>query len=147
MRNVRGCAVQVMSVFQDAQHEAAHVVVGVALGLRLDRASVREETHGDETWLGFALFYEGPRVAMNIMTAAGVVWERKVGDLAHASEDLKLLRRGRVRTNAELLALERAAWAILEGRASLHARVTRALLEGDVTGADLRAMVRETPRF
>lgn len=135
-----------------AQHEAAHVVVGVALGLRLRAASVDPakqdppgragpDDPGDD---GFTLWDpRGPREAWLLMTAAGVAWERRTGgDLRVAASDLADLRRAGVRGQARLVALERAAWAVLAERAALHARLTRALLEGDLTARDVRVMAR-----
>jgi hypothetical protein len=124
---------------QDAQHEAAHVVVGLALGLRLSRATVKRE--GDT--LGYVEFQKGAREAELITWAVGVAWERRFGDLEHAAGDLALLRAARVRGVARLRALERAAWCVLESRAGVHERVTRALLEDDVTPATLARLVAE----
>jgi hypothetical protein len=81
-----------MSALEDAQHEAAHVVVGVSLGLRLVRATVLSPVPDE---LGFAEFYEGAREAFLLMYAAG-----------------------------------------------LHARVTRALLEGDLDHAGVQRLGR-----
>lgn len=134
-----------MSKLEDAQHEAAHVVVGKALGLRLIRATLAAEDPADA---GYAHFGDGAREALMLMYAAGIAWERRAGgDVGYARGDVAALRDMRVYGNARVIALERAAWAILEGRAALHARVTRALLEGDLTDRDLRAIWRETPRF
>jgi hypothetical protein len=116
------------------------VVVGVALGLRLVRATltprgnVAAETMWEpEPW---------PREAGLLMTAAGIAWERVCGDLHHASYDVADLRRAGVRGNARIRVLERAAWAVLASRPGVHARVTRALLERDLTGKDVRALMR-----
>jgi hypothetical protein len=128
-----------MRSLADAQHEAAHVVVGVALGLRLCEARL---TPADPEILAYALFAPGPCEAERIMYAAGVAWERHAGDLAHAAGDLEALRRGGVRGNARLRALERAAWAVLVSRPGAHASVTRALLERDLTAADVRRLAR-----
>lgn len=128
---------------QDAQHEAAHVVVGVALGLRLLRATlgarvVRGEAESGSTeWV-----YPWPKEAGLIMTAAGVAWERRRGDLEHAGWDLRDLRRAGVRGQARLVALERAAWAVLMSRPGAFARVTRLLAERDITARDVRFMAR-----
>ena len=121
---------------QDAQHEAAHVVVGVALGLRVERVVLGSEP--EVTWRGSPW----PREAGLLMWAAGVAWERRCGDLFHASYDLKDLRRAGVRGNARIRALERAAWAVLMSRAGAHARVTRALLARDLVEADVRRLAR-----
>ncbi len=130
---------------QDAQHEAAHVVVGLALGLRLYRVrlGVRTTRAGDE--VGSTDWYSKPwpREADLIMTAAGVAWERQSGgDLKDASYDLADLRRAGIRGNARLRVLERAAWAVLMSRPGAHARVTRALLEHDLVEADVRKLAR-----
>jgi hypothetical protein len=80
---------------------------------------------------------------MALMTAAGIVWERKCGDLVHAQSDLHLIRsESGVKTNRELRAYELAAWAILAMRPGVHSRVTRALLEGPIKGRELRALFR-----
>jgi hypothetical protein len=75
------------------------------------------------------------------MFAAGVAWERRVGDLVWASDDLKVLRDIGV-TGSRLTACERAAWALLESRAGVHARVTRALLDGDLDDRSVKALFR-----
>jgi hypothetical protein len=121
----------------DAQHEAAHVVVGVALGAKVSRVTLA----GGGDVLG-CVDYLAPREAELLLLAAGVVWERRVGDLEHASYDLAALRRLRVYGQARLVALERAAWAVLSGAAGLHARVTRALLERDLTARDVARLAR-----
>ncbi len=127
-----------MRSFADAQHEAAHVVVGLALGLRLDCVRIYPDQRSSET-----VWYATPwhPEAVRIMTAAGVVWERRCGDLRHAAYDLADLRRDRV-TGKRLTACERAAWALLAERSALHTRITRALLEDDLTAADVRAIAR-----
>jgi hypothetical protein len=124
----------------DAQHEAAHVVVGTALGLRLTKATIESDR---KDWAGFVQFYEGAREAFLIMYAAGPAWERRTGgDLTLAHGDLSILRSMRVRGTMRVRALELAAWAVLESRAAQHARVTRALLEGDLTHRQLLALFR-----
>ncbi len=125
---------------EDAQHEAAHVVVGLALGLRLDRVWLGATPEDDciTQWHGTPWYRE----ADILMTAAGVAWERRCGDLTHARSDIAALRRRGIRGNARLRALEVAAWAILTERAGAHARVTRALVARDLTGRDVRALAR-----
>jgi hypothetical protein len=127
----------------DAQHEAAHVVVGVALGLRLRRVWLGKEKVGRYLYTGCAEWEPRPwpAEAHRIMTAAGVAWERRGGDLEHAAGDLAWLRKEHV-VGARLVAVERAAWALLETRMGLHTRVARALLERDLTGADVSRMAR-----
>jgi len=128
----------------DAQHEAAHAVVGIALGLRLDRITLDLPGEiGTEAaltiWHGTPWHHE----AVAMMFAAGVAWERRCGDLSKASFDLADLRRLHV-TGKRLTACERAAWAVLSERHALHTRIVRALVERDLTAADVRA-VAHTP--
>lgn len=133
------------SRLETAQHEAAHIVVGVSLGLRF--AAARVYADGDSA--GYAQFWAGPREAELICDAAGIAWERRVtGQLYRAAYDVRALRRAGVTGTARVRALELAAWAVLEARAALHAKVTRALLSGDaLTARDLRAIVaRATQR-
>lgn len=127
-----------------AQHEAAHLVVGVALGLRLGRASAREWYDGGEHCAGYAWFPLPPgrrTWAQAVMVAAGVAWERAV---APGIEDARgvarydwadLLASTPSRHDAETCV--RAAGALLTGLGALHARVTRGLLERDLTGVDV----------
>lgn len=133
-----------MSKLADAQHEAAHIVVGVALGLRLRTAHIRTHRVGRFVYTGETVWDPAPwpREAGLIMSAAGLAWERACGDLKTARSDTAELRRAGVRGNARVRVLERAAWSILEGRVALHTRLTRALLDGPVTWADIRAMIR-----
>lgn len=122
-----------------AQHEAAHVVVGVALGLHLRAATIRRE--GDT--LGYAQFVvpKRKRLAWAITLAAGLAFERRGGDLDTARADRKLLRAERYNAHA-IAALTLAADAILESRGLAHARVTRALLQRDLKRADIEALAR-----
>lgn len=120
-----------------AQHEAAHLVVGVACGLRPHSVTLGGEFSGLSWWYAKPWYRE----ADLICTAAGVVWERRCGDLKAACYDLADLRRMGVR-GRRLVALERAAWAILAERHSLHAKITRALYERDLTERDIRALAK-----
>jgi len=126
---------------QDAQHEAAHVVVGLALGLRLSRVWLGQDPDGTYGWTEW---HPKPwhREADLLMTAAGIAWERECGDLEWAGDDLRYLRRKGVRGNAPVRTLERAAWAILTSRPGVHARVTRALVDRDLTEADVKAIAQ-----
>jgi hypothetical protein len=126
-----------------AQHEAAHVVVGLHLGLSLREASAMRGVCPDGAVVeGYVWFPRGPSSALALMYAAGPAWERATGGLeAHERADVEAIRGlglGRGTT-----ALVRAAGAILTVHAPLHARVTRLLLErGRLTAADGRALVR-----
>ena len=129
-----------------AQHEAAHVVVGVALGLRL-RAAVVGARAGRIDGVpvdGWAWFHGGARrrEAIAVMTAAGVAWDRAVGAPAwRASLDLRGVRELTSGRHGVATAIACAA-AVLSARAAAHARVTRALLARDLTGDDLAAIAR-----
>ena len=127
-----------------AAHEAAHVVVGVALGLRLRAAAVGLEREGRTWYEGFAWFHAAPsrRIADAVSFAAGVAWDRALGEAPHSSsEDYRLCRelctsRHDVETCVALAA------AILSARRTAHRRVTRALLERDLTAQDIAALAR-----
>jgi len=120
-----------------AQHEAAHVVVGVALGLRLHLASALPA----DDCLGYAWFpWGGSSLGHALCTAAGVAWEVAVGgDLHHA--DLADLRRIQ-RSASGVRCAVRAAAALLTTLGPVHARVTRALLERDLRGQDIASLAR-----
>lgn len=128
----------------DAQHEAAHVVVGLALGLRLARVALGEKQAPGGAFVGETVWHGDPwpREAGLLMTAAGVAWERRCGNLRHAAYDIADLRRAGVKGNARIRVLETAAWSILATRAGVHARVTRALVERDLTASDVRRLAR-----
>lgn len=128
-----------------AQHEAAHVVVGVALGLRLRVASVAASYQDGRKLDGYARFDGrcGTTEAFGLMLAAGVAWERNVtGSDTFARGDLGVLREMHIRTPARVAALARASWSLLRELGPVHARLTRALVERDLTGADLTALAR-----
>lgn len=127
-----------------AQHEAAHLVVGVALGLHLGRASARACVIGDEHCAGYAWFPLPPgrrTWAQAIMVAAGVAWERAVAPGVSDTDGVArydwadLLEAVPSRHDAETCV--RSAGALLTGLGAMHARVTRGLLERDLTGADV----------
>jgi hypothetical protein len=127
-----------------SQHEAAHVVVGVALGLRLRRAVVG---YRDDPELGpitgFALFDKrGAAVPWAIMSAAGVYFEERRGVPSAARLDLAELRYACRGNTARMRAYIVSAGAILESRRAAWDAVTRALLERDITGADVERLAR-----
>lgn len=119
-------------------HEAAHVVVGVALGLRLHSACVRAwYANGTkrDAWTWFP--YTSP-VSDALVTAAGVAWSNACGDTL-GYLDARALR-GVAKKRRDFDAYVTAAAAILESRATAHARVVRALLEHDLTHADIERL-------
>lgn len=129
---------------ETALHEAAHVVVGTAVGLRLDKAIVG--AHAGRDIAGAAWFKGGPgkrrREAWALMYAAGIAWDR----ITHAPSwwalyDARALRRlSTGQHGAE--AYIRAATALLAGLNAEQARIARALLTRDITSTDLDAMAR-----
>lgn len=130
---------------ETAQHEAAHVVVGCAVGLRLRAAVVREEwdPHAKITIAGAAYFCgRAPREAWALMYAAGIAWDEMIGAPAWWHEIDERWARKHVNGPRGLIVVTRAATAMLAGLTREHARVTRALMERDLSGADIAAMAR-----
>lgn len=126
-----------------AQHEAAHVVVGVALGLRLRRAVVGSHWDAGEWLLGYAWFAADDvthREALSLMYAAGIAWDRSLRIHARSSSGDAAALRELVPGRHGRAAVVRAASALLGALTPEHARVTRALLEGDITGRDIARM-------
>ena len=124
-------------------HEAAHVVVGVALGLRLRRAVVaREPLPGGRVGLGWVQFAGGVRrrLAHAIMAAAGVAWERATGGRGDYYD--RRYARELVASGHDLESCVVAASALLATRGAAHAAVTRALLERDLGPRDIEAIAR-----
>ncbi len=77
------------------------------------------------------------------MYAAGIAFERSVrGHARSASGDLRLLREIYVCGAGRVRALETAARALLVTRSEVHARVTCALLERDLSGLDVARLAR-----
>lgn len=126
-----------------AQHEAAHIVVGTALGMRMRRAVLEAEPGW--SWSG-GVWFDGrasTTEAWGLMLAAGVAWEwATVGHARGAIGDLAVLRSMGVPTRARVRALATASGAMLAGLGAVHARVTRALLARDLAGADVAALAR-----
>lgn len=130
---------------ETAQHEAAHVVVGVRLGLRLDIAGIGiwrgdRKNPRDPGAVGFVSFYEATRgdlTAQAIMLAAGVAWDRMLGydpwsSSYDYSETWKIVR-GRKSVEACVT----SAMAMLGGLTREHAKITRGLLVRDISEQDL----------
>jgi hypothetical protein len=134
-----------MRELDTAQHEAAHLVVGVALGLRLRRAVIEAPPARGWTAPGYCWFYDetGKIQAEALMFAAGIAWERALGhgDATDASEDEKACR-ALLATDHDLRACVRAAGAMLATLAPIHTRVTRALLARDLSSRDLARIAR-----
>lgn len=131
-----------------AGHEAAHVVVGCALGLTFRAARVR--THPgvhdpSATWDGETWFLERPGDDLGhaIMAAAGVVWDQRVHAHVEAvpESDLWYVRKYMRGSRRRVETCIRSAATILDARAKLHARLMRALADRDLTANDLRTIV------
>jgi hypothetical protein len=124
-------------------HEAAHVVVGVALGARLHSAVVRRWYSNGAPCDAWTWFPYADGLTDRLITAAGVAWSNAVGD-THGALDAKALDAKALRLlaprRADFSAHVVAAAAILESRATAHARVVRALLEHDITHADIERL-------
>lgn len=128
-----------------AQHEAAHVVVGLALGLRLRKASARPSIDSE----GYCWFPLPPNrrvLAEAIMTAAGVAWERasnpgQADEDGYACHDA-IEARALVASDHDYETCVKTAGYILETRGAAHKQLARALLEQDLTGADIAALAR-----
>jgi hypothetical protein len=127
-----------------AQHEAAHVIVGLALGLRLRRVTVKpERVKGVGLLLGNTVFDArcGSVEAWSLTYAAGSAWEKRHGDWRHAWLDEARLRERNVRGRG-LAALEHAAWCVLHRASGAHARLTRKLLDaGELSGHEVQALL------
>jgi hypothetical protein len=133
-----------------AQHEAAHVVVGVALGLKLREALIGLSWNEGAQIYGYTWFPAGTvrdREALACMYAAGPAYERLLGRPPaqielQCSVDFQRLRELRVGVRG-VETFIRAASALLESRSTVHARVTRALLEHTkIRGVDVEALAR-----
>ena len=125
-----------------AEHEAAHVVVGLALGLRLRRATLQPTPIGrDGIAVGYAWFEHGKNyMAHAIMVCAGVAWDRRTG--GDTSHDYALAKHT-LRYRADVETGVRVAREMLDSRRRLHARLTSELLDRDLTAADIEAIVNE----
>lgn len=126
-----------MRRFDVAQHEAAHIVVGVAVGLRVRRAILGDRVnHG--TWKVWGCVWFDDRNAapmqLSLAYAAGVAWDRSLGE--ESEGDFEILRKMRY-TRREIDALVLASSALLAGRMPLHTRCTRALYDRDLTAVDV----------
>jgi hypothetical protein len=132
-----------------AEHEAAHVVVGLALGLPLKVATLRKDVWRKIEIEGFTWFGGYRRhLAHGITNCAGVVWEsRPGGDPRSARGDLRLAREhlvSNVNGRSTRAAVEtgcRVAAEILKSRRGILARVARELCDRDLRPTELAEMV------
>lgn len=123
------------------QHEAAHVVVGVALGLRLRKAVVGKAPRPNWSAPGYAWFTNhGSDYAHAIMYAAGVAWERAMHNGASPADAQLCLEL--VKSEDELKTCVRVAQVMLAGLGRAHRAVTKALLEQDLNSKHIAAIAR-----
>ena len=128
-----------------AAHEAAHVVVGCAVGLRLRKARIGLFLADGVLVDGFAWFAgrsHGAREPWAMMYAAGVAWDRAVRSPGYSHSSDAAWARELCSGRAGYLAMLRATAALLAARRHAHERVTQALLERDLTGDDVAALAR-----
>jgi hypothetical protein len=128
----------------DAEHEASHVVVGLALKLKLKEAKLHFETTRHEVLSGYTLFHRSVRrpIAFGIMYAAGIAWEKRPGgNLDYSDADFRLAREclGSV---ADVQTGIRVAAEILRNRKLAHRRVAEALCDRDLCARDVARLVR-----
>ena len=139
-----------MRNLKTVQHEACHVVVGIALGLRLRKVSIGKEIRDGWIFSGQSWFTNhGSALAHAIMYAAGVVWEQAHGresplDYKYMVQELAIKDSENVpgAEAAEIRTCLRIARYILKDRKKAHKLVTMALMERDLTDADIRAIAR-----
>lgn len=128
----------------DAEHEAAHVVVGLALKLKLKEAKLQSATTAHEILSGYTLFHRSVRrpIAFGIMYCAGIAWEKRPGgNLNYSDADFRLAREclGSV---ADVQTGIRVAADILRTRKGAHRRVAEALCDHDLGARDVARLVR-----
>ena len=127
-----------------AEHEAAHVVVGLALGLRLRRVALG--AFDDEGWYthGFTWFrgnYAEHRLALGVMYCAGVAWEARRGAKEYAAADRELALKACKQSRHDYRTGVRIADEILRARARAHRRVVRELCDRDLGPRDVERLV------
>jgi hypothetical protein len=119
---------------ETALHEAAHIVVGVHLGLKLRRASALPDPANG--WDGYAWFPDAYGVAGDLMRAAGIYWDTATGHSAlpdYQSADLAELRAQQY-TGRDIATLTTAAGTILSTLRPAHTAVAAALMTHDKIG-------------
>lgn len=122
-----------------AEHEAAHVVVGLALGLRLRKATVEPSVLNGERVGGYTWFSVGRRrLAFGVMVCAGIAWEgaSEPHEPSFAAGDWDLAREY-LKSESSILDGVRLAREVLNNRRRLHRQVTLWLLDQDLTEQNL----------
>lgn len=132
-----------MSVRADAaEHEAAHVVVGLALGLKLRKAALGYFDNPQHYLDGFTWFSHGRQyLAFGVMICAGIAWERREGgNPSNAALDAKQAKQIHI-YSANVETSVRLADELLRARRAAHARVARELCDRDLGPADVERLV------
>ncbi len=131
---------------QTAEHEGAHLVVGLALGLRLRAVSLEPIVLDGHVTLGYTWFGGSERegLARSVMYCAGVAWESRPGGTPVAASVDKKLARKYFRSTHDLRTGVRVASEILATRRRAHARVVAELLDHAKLGPrDIERLVLE----
>ena len=128
-----------------AEHEAAHLVVGLALGLRLRKATIVPSPLG-RTGIacGYVWFYSDRKyLAQAIMSAAGIIWDERSGLNSDISGSVDLKNMKALVSLSDIPTCFSLAKELLEGRRRLHARVASELCDRDLGPADVERLVLE----
>jgi hypothetical protein len=128
-----------------AEHEAAHLVVGVALGLRLRHVVVKPSTWRGFEIAGYTWFATpGNKIAHGIVACAGMVWESRPGGKRLGAAGDRKLAREYLRTASAVKTGCRVAAEILTHRKRAHRRVVREICEHAKLGPrDIERLVLE----
>ncbi len=126
-----------------AEHEAAHLTVGLALGLRLRKATIVPSPLGRRgIACGYVWFYsERKYLARAIMYGAGAVWDRKAGFEPDDTSAGDLAQVATLVSRADVPTCLKLAEELLDSRRRLHARIASELCDRDLSGADVEALV------
>jgi hypothetical protein len=126
---------------EDARHEAAHAVVGVYLGLRLHAVRLVR----DEDFDGYAYFYTPPTLNLHagIMFAAGAAADALHGRRTPTAweADFELIAESGFSARERRVLIDIATRYLRGPCARAWATVTEALLERDLTGPEIKALV------
>lgn len=127
-----------------AEHEAAHLVVGLALGLKLKRAKLEETVIKDGfVELGHVWFAGSGRrgLALSIMYCAGIAWELEhAADPTAIAHDRKLADKYLIGKH-DMATGVRIASELLAARKKAHARVASELCERDLGPRDVARLI------
>jgi hypothetical protein len=138
-----------LTPFAVAQHEAAHICVGLSVGVRLIRkAEVCSYTAADLEGVGPAedlggvWFLTRSDPASALTFAAGIAWDKAQGHRVWPNFGDDALLRQIAPSVSDRRAYVRAASAILRALGPEHEALTAALLERPLTHADAMSVAR-----